>query len=72
MTSSWALTEVGHPVLRGVNETECEKCVALAEEAVTMARVMGSVGATAQSALADGTVEHSATVVRAISFITRD
>lgn len=69
----WAVTALAHPALREVRE-DCPVCLALADEAIALARVTGSVGATVRHvALArtnDETV-HSVTVARAVDVLTR-
>lgn len=66
---TWAVTAIAHPALRDVRE-DCQDCLALADAAVTDARITGSTGATHIVRHVDGT-EHSATVARAITTLVR-
>lgn len=66
--TEWAVTRIAHPALRDVCGN-CRVCLDLADEAITMALVTGSVGATYEHVT--GTDRHSCTVTRAIDVITR-
>lgn len=63
--STWGVTKIAHPGLRDV-KPDCAECLAHADEAITMARVTGSVGATCGSSKAGEpeSAAHSATVAR--------
>lgn len=73
-TSTWAVTAVAHPAL--MPHPACADCLALADAAITHARVMGSVGATysVEPRDSDGNQTgqvHSVTVARVIAVIER-
>ena len=76
MTVMWAITAVEHPALRGVRD-DCEHCLALAPQAVSIARATGSTGARATDQRrrnGDGVLvaEHSATVTRIIAVLPEE
>jgi len=67
MTSTFAITKIAHPGLRGYS-VDCDDCLALGEEAAIMARASGSVGAT-YNVTSPGGLVHSATVARVIGMV---
>lgn len=69
-TTTWAVTGIEHPALRGVNE-DCAECLALVDSAITHAAVTGSTGATMAREGAGGKDRHSATVARAVAVVER-
>lgn len=69
-TTTWAVTEIEHPALRGVREN-CVECLDLADRAITHATVTGSKGATMVLEPSAGRPRHSATVARAVAVLTR-
>lgn len=73
MNDQFAITEIAHPGLRGVR-ADCPKCLRLAPDAVSAARVTGSIGGTYQWAEFTGPepsdrTTHSATVRRIIAVV---
>lgn len=69
--TQWAVTAIAHPALRGVRE-DCPDCLALADLAITMARVTGSTGGTDTDSRSGSLISpHSVTVARAITVIER-
>jgi hypothetical protein len=69
--TTWAVTRIEHPALRGVRE-DCADCLALTDSAITHAGATGSSGCTySDDRTRTGGQLHSVTVARVIQVVTR-